>query len=147
VIAPGKHYRGIVNFLTSFSFPGPSRSPGITFTKQTANANGSIVIDPGPVVPQNVFPSGVGVVNLTATVTNLEAFKRFIANPAGFYVNLHTSVNTAGAMRGQLARVVETIANTVEMNLQQEVPPITDVSGIGTGTITINVRRKCARAR
>jgi uncharacterized protein (TIGR03437 family) len=132
---------GVVNFLTSFSFPGIVTVTGHHIHEAAANANGSIVIDPGPVVPVNSFPTGVGVINLTATVTNIEAFKRFVANPAGFYVNLHTSANPAGAMRGQLSRVVETIANSVEMNLQEEVPPITDVSGIGTGTITIIVRR------
>ena len=132
---------GIVNFLTNFSFPGAVTISGHHIHEAAANANGPIVIDPGSVVPTASFPSGVGVINLTATVSNLDAFKRFVANPAGFYVNLHTSANPAGAMRGQIARAVETIVNTVEMNVQSEVPPITDVSGIGIGTITINPRR------
>lgn len=132
---------GVVNFLTSFSFSGPVTISGHHIHEAAANANGSIVIDPGAVVPINAFPGGVGTINLTAQVTNIEAFKRFVAKPAGFYINLHTSANPAGAMRGQFGRVVETIANSVEMNLQEEVPPITDVSGIGTGTITIIVRR------
>ena len=132
---------GVVNFLTSFTFPGAVTISGHHIHEAAANANGPIVIDPGAVVPVSAFPSGVGTVNLTATVTNIEAFKRFVANPSRFYINLHTSANPAGAMRGQFGRVAETIANTVEMTLQQEVPPITDVSGIGTGTITINPRR------
>jgi uncharacterized protein (TIGR03437 family) len=131
----------IVNFLTSFNFPGAVTITGHHIHEAVANANGPIVIDPGAVVPVSAFPTGVGVINLTASVTNVDVLKRLIANPGGFYVNLHTSANPAGAMRGQLGRVAETIANTVEMTLQQEVPAITDVSGMGTGTITINPRR------
>ncbi|MEP7270653.1 MAG: CHRD domain-containing protein [Acidobacteriota bacterium] len=132
---------GIVNFLTSFSFPGAVTITGHHIHEGAATVNGPIVIDPSLSGSTTVFPTGSGVLNVTAIVTNTEVLKRLLANSSGFYVNLHTSANPAGAIRGQIRKVVETIANTVEMTLASEVPPITDVSGIGVGTITINVRR------
>jgi hypothetical protein len=68
---------------------------------------------------------------------------RLLANPTGFYVNLHTSANPGGAIRGQLTKLVEILAVSVEMNTQEEFPApnLTNENGIGTGTITVIVRR------
>ncbi len=132
---------GVVNFLTSFSFPAGVTITGHHIHEGAATANGSVVIGPSLSGSNTVFPTGTGWVNLTAIVTNVEVLQRLVANPPAFYVNLHTSTNPAGALRGQVYKLTETIANSVEMNVQSEVPPITDVNGIGTGTITINSRR------
>jgi uncharacterized protein (TIGR03437 family) len=133
----------VVNFLTSFSFPSGVTITGHHIHEAPATLNGPIVINPslsGSVVD---FPSGVGWINLTAIVTDKALLTRFVANPAGFYVNLHTSVNPGGAMRGQITKLVETLALSVEMNTQEEFPApnLTNENGIGTGTITIIVRR------
>jgi uncharacterized protein (TIGR03437 family) len=64
-----------------------------------------------------------------------------LKNPAGFYVNLHTTVNPSGAIRGQIVRFVETQAVTVQMSPANEVPPITGLAATGTGTITVNPTR------
>jgi hypothetical protein len=35
---------------------------------------------------------------------NIEVANQIIANPAGYYFNVHTALNPAGAIRGQLVR-------------------------------------------
>ncbi len=139
--ANGNITGAVVQFLTYFRFPGSVTIRGHHIHEAVATANGPIVIDPPLAGVTTDFPTGVGKVNLTVPVTNTAVLARLLANPAGFYVNLHTSANPAGALRGQLTRLSETIANSVEMNLASEVPMPTTQFGIGTGTITINVRR------
>jgi hypothetical protein len=64
-----------------------------------------------PLVNTNLSPAvpllmGDGTVNvsLTGTVTQAQA-QQIVANPAGFYFNLHTQLNPGGALRGQLTRM------------------------------------------
>src|SRR5205085_10996099 len=50
-------------------------------------------------------PTGKGVINLVAPVSTpaaIGALTRLLANPAGFYVNIHTSKNGGGVIRAQL---------------------------------------------
>jgi len=45
--------------------------------------------------------------NLTPKVGGTEdftVFQRMVANPNGFYFNVHSSINPGGAVRGQLVR-------------------------------------------
>jgi filamentous hemagglutinin family protein len=50
---------------------------------------------------------GDGTANITVTgardVTQTEA-QQIVANPAGYYFNVHTQLNPGGAVRGQLTR-------------------------------------------
>jgi uncharacterized protein (TIGR03437 family) len=135
--ASGNVTGGSVNFLTNFNFPGGVTLTGHHIHEGVFGANGPIIIDPPIAGVQTQFPTGAGMVSMTATITNLDAFKRFLANPAGFYVNFHTSANPAGAIRGQVTNLIEKLAVTVDMSTASEVPPITDLTASGTGTITI----------
>ena len=47
---------------------------------------------------------GTGTLNLPNAPITQDQATRIVANPAGFYFNLHTSLNPDGAIRGQLAR-------------------------------------------
>ena len=132
---------GVVTFQTFFNFPpGPVTITGHHIHEGSATANGPVVINPSLNVP-TVFPNGSGMVTIQATGFDLAVFRRLIANPSRFYVNLHTNFNPAGAIRGQLTRFTERIGATVFMDPMNEVPPIPTLAASGRGTITIDVTR------
>jgi hypothetical protein len=56
---------------------------------------------PGPVVVQLAGPDGSGKSNGCLPTSNAQA-QEIVDNPAGFYVNVHTTDFPAGAIRGQL---------------------------------------------
>ncbi len=83
--------------------------------------------------------NGAGVVNEDVTGTiDLAILARMLANPAGFYLNIHTQLSPGGAARAQLTRLTETIATTVTLNTAQEVPAPTGEEGTAQGTLTFN---------
>jgi len=54
----------------------------------------------------NAIPvNGAGTVNFTNVPITQAQAQQIIANPAGFYFNMHTPLNPGGAVRGQLVRV------------------------------------------
>jgi hypothetical protein len=71
--------------------------PGITaghIHRGAAGSNGPVLVDFAPTFAGNL---AAGIVATSAqNVTDI------IAGPAGFYVNIHTTANPAGAVRGQL---------------------------------------------
>ena len=93
-----------------------------------AGTNGSVVV--------NFTPSLTGSSPITGcvTVTNTLA-TQILANPAGYYVNVHTTAHPGGAIRGQLG-------NTVPVEVP-EVPwgPLLPVSAVAVGTLLIIVQR------
>jgi len=133
---------GSVNFLTNFTFPGSVTITGHHIHEQVAGVNGSIVINPA--FSSTTFASGTGMVSISVTGVNPAVLGRLLANPAGFYVNLHTSANPGGAMRAQLTTLSETVADTVAMTTASEVPPVTTVNAFGTATITVKPTRNVA---
>jgi hypothetical protein len=59
-----------------------------------ANANGPVVV---PFTPPGASGNSASCTGATAALID-----EIVANPAGFYVNVHTQEHPAGAMRGQL---------------------------------------------
>ena len=71
---------------------------------------GATGVNGSPLVNTNLSPAaplllGDGTVNvtLTAAISQVDA-TAITANPAGYYFNVHTLLNQAGAVRGQLTR-------------------------------------------
>jgi len=58
----------------------------------------------GPIVIALSVPDGTGQATGCRSDVDAELLKRILGNPAGFYVNVHTTVYPAGAIRGQLDR-------------------------------------------
>ena len=133
---------GSINFLTTFNFPSGIIVNGHHIHEGLPTANGQVRFDTGLGGNNTAtFATGSGTINLTAQVADLGAFRRLIANPPGFYVNLHTSVNPGGAIRGQITQLVETQAGTVALSAANEVPPVAGSNATGTATITVNPTR------
>ena len=82
------------------------------------------------------------LVNMS-TADGIAALNRFVQNPSGFYVNLHTTINPGGAIRAQLATpigkaglaAVAANASTITTVAPGEVAAIygTNLSPIGSG--------------
>ena len=68
---------------------------------------GSVVIGTVPSAGEVTMPNGTGSYVHTGFPIGppVDIANEVIANPAGFYYNVHTPTNTGGAARGQLVRV------------------------------------------
>ena len=134
-----------MSFLGTVQFPGNVTVQGLHIHEAAAGVNGAVRFDTGLNANTTlVFANGSGIVQRDVATVNLDALARLLANPAGFYVNLHTSVNPGGALRAQLTRFSENMAMTTAMLPTNEVPPITTLNAYGSGTITVNPSRNAA---
>lgn len=71
-----------------------------------AGVNGSVVVNSGLTAGTVVLNSS-GAGTFTAanlTITPVDVANRILANPAGFYFNVHSTLNPGGVARGQLVR-------------------------------------------
>lgn len=74
--------------------------------KAAAGANGSVVINSGLAAGELVLNAGAGKINKTQnTIADVTAVVTdIIANPAGYYMNWHSTLNAGGILRGQLVK-------------------------------------------
>jgi hypothetical protein len=70
-----------------------------------AGVNGSVVINSGLTAGQTVLTNGSGTFTAAnLTITPVDVANQILANPAGFYFNVHSTLNPGGVARGQLVR-------------------------------------------
>jgi hypothetical protein len=86
-------------------FPPNTSLTGAHIHNAPAGQNSGIVVSTGIALGDIVLPNGSGRFDRTVTVTNLAAAQGMLNNPAGFYFNVHTTLNLGGAIRGQLNRI------------------------------------------
>ena len=71
-----------------------------------AGIPGGVLINTGMSAASPIVPDGSG--NATLTINNITISQtdatNINANPAGFYFNVHSTLNPGGAVRGQLAK-------------------------------------------
>jgi uncharacterized protein (TIGR03437 family) len=136
---------GSITFQGNVNFPGSVTITGLHIHEEVAGKNGSIRFDSGLNANNTLtFANGVGLVIVTGQITNADqvaAISRFLEKPTGFYMNLHTTVNGSGAIRGQIIRYTETQSVTVAMSSANEIPAVSG-TGTGVGTITAHPTRK-----
>ncbi len=89
-------------FYFNYDFPGSVTIIGLHVHQAAKGANGPIVVDSGTAS----FTDADGDGNVTAVVTGVSPtlLQAILARPQDYYVNLHTSVNPAGAIRDQLSQ-------------------------------------------
>jgi len=99
---------GSVIFDVNFrGFPASTTITGLHFHSGAAGAPGPVVIDSTVNATGNRVVSDTGngniyrIVNVT-TPAGLAALNGIVQNPAGYYINMHTTVNPGGAVREQL---------------------------------------------
>lgn len=74
-----------------------------------AGVNGPVRVDSG-LSPASAIPPVNGSVSFTRTnlTVSTDVRDRILANPSGFYFNVHSSLNPGGVVRGQLVRAQAT---------------------------------------
>lgn len=137
--AGGQVVSGSVDFSVRYEFPGAATFTGMHIHRGAAGANGGVVIDPS--LARFDDAAGRGQIRLQAQIPatdarGLSALNDILADPSGFYVNLHTSANPAGAIRGQLMPAKQTVLMTL-MNPMNEVPAITGLPATGVGAVML----------
>jgi uncharacterized protein (TIGR03437 family) len=105
----GRVTSATVIFDVNHVFPDATEFTGLHIHRQVAGQNGGVVIDSGISGSASVTNPGTGnitrLINIDASNTNaLNAVNDLLANPSGFYLNLHTRQFGAGAVRGQLGQ-------------------------------------------
>lgn len=140
--ATGAITGGTVRFLGNAIFPGAVSITGLHIHEGAATVNGPVVVNTGITGGSPVmFATGSGILDYTVNVSDVALLGRLLKAPQGFYVNLHTTVNAGGAIRGQLVRFEERQAQTVTMVNEKEVPPVTNQPGNAGVTITASPTR------
>lgn len=69
-----------------------------------AGANGGVFVNAGLADGEVTFASGGGSFSKTAITLTVDQANAILANPSGFYFNIHTARNPDGVARGQLVR-------------------------------------------
>lgn len=87
-------------------FPPNTSLTGAHIHNARAGQNSGFVVNTGIVLGDIVLLNGSGRFDRNGIiVTNLVVAQNMLNDPAGFYFNVHTTLNTGGAIRGQLNRI------------------------------------------
>jgi hypothetical protein len=91
--------------VTMSGFPSTSVINIAHIHPGAVGVNGNVLVNttlaPGDVTLNSNGIAQFTKTNISVTVANAQAI---MANPAGFYFNVHTTANPTGAIRGQLSR-------------------------------------------
>jgi hypothetical protein len=136
--AKGDIMRAAVDFGVRYAFPGPVTVTGLHIHRGSAAVNGPVVVDSG-VMGATAMEDTAGTAGVTrqAVITaaaGLAVVKDILADSEGFYVNLHTTANPSGALRGQLIRATATAVMT-QLSSANEVPVPRGITATGTATV------------
>jgi hypothetical protein len=99
---------GSVTFNVQLTgFPPGSAAIAAHIHPGAAGVNGSVLVPVNGVsaAAPILMADGTAALSLSGSTITQEAAQQIVANPAGFYFNVHTPVNPGGAVRGQLTRL------------------------------------------
>ncbi|MBI4906947.1 MAG: CHRD domain-containing protein [Acidobacteria bacterium] len=140
--ATGQIVSGTVDFSINYTFPGEMEFTGLHIHRGAAGVNGPVTINTGLSGTNSIKDAtGRGAINRPAQVrpddeAALATLRDMVDNPAGFYVNLHSTVNPGGVIRAQLKRA-DVIQLLTELSPRNEVPAITGQVASGACAITV----------
>lgn len=138
----GELVAGSVDFRMRYRLGQPTTITMMHIHRGAAGANGSVVIDSGLAGQvenaQNGELNTQGVLPKTAAATAL--VKEILANPAGFYLNMHTMRAPGGEIRGQLMPAGEVVLMGL-MNPLNESPPVTGLAASAVGAVRVRASR------
>ena len=89
--------------VTLANFPAGSAARLSHIHTGAAGVTGSVLVDTGLTPAAAVaMPAGTGSFSFSGVTVSVENTAAILANPAGFYFNVHSVLNGSGAVRGQL---------------------------------------------
>ncbi len=106
-VITGATYDFVVNFT---GFPANTTLTGAHIHNAPAGTNTGVVVGLPLTATDTAVPTGQGGLNkpglssTSATVPAATVAQGIFNNPAGNYFNVHTTLNTGGAIRGQLVK-------------------------------------------
>jgi uncharacterized protein (TIGR03437 family) len=114
---------------------------GLHIHSGAAQVSGPVTINSGLQGPVAVAEGGSGRLHYEAEVDlnragALETVEGLVSNPSGFYINLHTTEQPAGAVRSQMLRT-DRMEFPLNLMTSNEVPPITDLDASAAGKIIV----------
>lgn len=140
--AAGQIVSGTVDFIVDYNFPGAVELTGLHIHRGVAGENGPVVINSGigGAAGNIVDEDGRGTINrsgqvLSSDANGVAALRGLFDNPSGYYVNLHSTVNPGGVIRGQLV-VPQLLHLMTLLETRNEVPPVSsNASGVAAVTL------------
>ncbi|MDO8795754.1 MAG: CHRD domain-containing protein [Vicinamibacterales bacterium] len=94
-----------VDFRVELSgFPATSTITNAHIHTGAAGVNGGVLVNAQAGSGTVTLTNGVGTFSRPGLPITAENAQAIINNPAGFYFNVHTSLNPGGVMRGQIVR-------------------------------------------
>lgn len=142
----GKVISASTDFNTRYQYPGDVTFTGMHIHKGNAGENGPVTINStigGGAASVN-DPSGSGALTRQAFTSStdaagLDTVNGMLTNPSGFYLNVHTTINPGGVVRGQLQRADMLVLMGL-MSPKNEVPA-TDSGGSGVASVIVLATR------
>lgn len=125
---------GGLSFQISFTLSGNITITGVRLQEGASLTTSATVINANLATPQT-FADGKGHFTVNASNVTAEALRRLRFNPSGFYISLLTTANPEEALRGQLARLDETLS--LGAYLEFATAPL----GLGAAGVAIRLRR------
>ncbi|MDA0204710.1 MAG: phosphoglycerate kinase [Acidobacteria bacterium] len=131
---------GTLHYDVRYNFPGAVTLTGLHIHPGAAGANGPARLR-APLSGANslVDEDGAGAVAYKVEITaaaDLDALGIILANPANAYLNLHTTDNPGGAVRGQLQATTES-SFQFSMSSANEVPPIEGLDASAVAKVSL----------
>ncbi len=90
--------------VTAAGFPSGTALTKAHIHPGAASTNGGVFVSVGLADGEVMFPSGGGSFSKTGIALTVDQANAILANPSGFYFNIHTARNPDGVARGQLTR-------------------------------------------
>jgi uncharacterized protein (TIGR03437 family) len=142
---------GLVALIGFYNFGEQKTITGFHIHEGAAGVAGPVTISSGIPAQVPTPASGIGAI---APITNpfgqvsldmsvaaqARTINGMIGNPAGYYMNIHTTEFPGGVIRGQL-RLIERVDFPVRPSSANEVPAISGLDAEGVGQFTLGVLR------
>src|SRR5437870_3005301 len=135
---------GTVIFDVDYRFPGPVTITGLHIHNGPLGVNAPVVIDTGTNATSTAVTGATRgnifrIVEIPASnTTGIAALNGLFTDPTQYYINMHTTVNPGGVIRGQLSKNVYVFFN--QMTQAEENPP-TGVSGVSNSMTYVRIDR------
>lgn len=90
--------------VTLAGFPANTTLTGAHIHTGAAGATGGVLVNTGLTNGEIVLATGTGGINKSGITVDPAVAQAIINGPSGYYFNVHTTLNSGGAIRAQLVR-------------------------------------------